>query len=371
MDDNQRELIELERERDSIRQKALNSSNEAAQYMVKRELNRNPPSLYNKGETVLLRIPVSKKLVKGKKNSVKSTCEGFNHEADHSMHKYFICYNDPVTLKSKKGWFKVDDVTSLTKEEENERQERAKGDSSKRNTTCRNEWMADCQQAFDNSELLKTRLNKEVGNAGLTYRQPPTPADGNCLFHAMNDQLIRLGRVSCSATKLRSDLVNYLRSNPSTPDGTHFSEFVSLGAWDTYLRRMTMGDWIALQGLINMLEISMAVVSSLGETGFNVICPAACENKEQATGDMALLGHEAELHYHSLEPRASQNSQLAAVQELKQKYGVGKITKEICPRCGRQFECYSHGILHSGEGGALQVYSDDSVFCNSCLLEEF
>ncbi|PFX22417.1 OTU domain-containing protein [Stylophora pistillata] len=338
MDDNQRELIELERERDSIRQKALNSSNEAAQYMVKRELNRNPPSLYNKGETVLLRIPVSKKLVKGKKNSVKSTCEGFNHEADHSMHKYFICYNDPVTLKSKKGWFK---------------------------------WMADCQQAFDNSELLKTRLNKEVGNAGLTYRQPPTPADGNCLFHAMNDQLIRLGRVSCSATKLRSDLVNYLRSNPSTPDGTHFSEFVSLGAWDTYLRRMTMGDWIALQGLINMLEISMAVVSSLGETGFNVICPAACENKEQATGDMALLGHEAELHYHSLEPRASQNSQLAAVQELKQKYGVGKITKEICPRCGRQFECYSHGILHSGEGGALQVYSDDSVFCNSCLLEEF
>ena len=56
MDDNRRE--ELEKERDSIRRKALNSSNEAAQYMVKRELKRIPPSLYNKGETVLIRVPV-------------------------------------------------------------------------------------------------------------------------------------------------------------------------------------------------------------------------------------------------------------------------------------------------------------------------
>ena len=109
-------------------------------------------------------------------------------------------------------------------------------------------------------------------------------------------------------------MVNYLRSNPSIPDGTHFSEFVNLGAWDTYLRRMAMdgewGDWIALWVLIKMLEIPVAVVSSLGETGLNVIYPSTCENKEQATGDMALLGHEAELHYHSLEPTASQNSQL-------------------------------------------------------------
>ena len=68
------------------------------------------------------------------------------------------------------------------------------------------QWMTDCQQASDNSASPKSRLDKEVGNAGLTYRQPPIPGDGDCLFHAMNDQLIRLGRVSCSVTKLRSDL---------------------------------------------------------------------------------------------------------------------------------------------------------------------
>jgi len=38
------------------------------------------------------------------------------------VHKYFISYNDPVTLRSKKGWFKVNDVASKTKEEENEKQ---------------------------------------------------------------------------------------------------------------------------------------------------------------------------------------------------------------------------------------------------------
>ena len=105
------------------------------------------------------------------------------------------------------------------------------------------------------------------------------------------------------------------------------------------------GDWIALWGLINILEIPVAIVSSLGETGLNVIYPADYQNEALATGDMALLGHEAELHYHSLEPMASQKPQLALVQELKEKYGEGKITEEICPKCGRQFECYTRGVF--------------------------
>ena len=113
----------------------------------------------------------------------------------------------------------------------------------------------------------------------------------------------------------------------------------------------------------------MAIVSSLGETGLKVICPADCQNEAQATGDMALLGHEAELHYRSLEPMTSQNPQLVIAEELKQKYGQGKITEAICPKCGRKFRCYSQGVFESG--GALQYYSDDSVFCNSCLMDEF
>ena len=54
------------------------------------------------------------KLVKGKKNSLKNTCEGVILEAYPSMYKYFISYSDPVTLKSETRWLKVDDVTSIT-----------------------------------------------------------------------------------------------------------------------------------------------------------------------------------------------------------------------------------------------------------------
>ena len=122
------------------------------------------------------------------------------------------------------------------------------------------QWMTNGKQASVKGESPKSRLDMELGKAGLTYRQPPTPKDGNCLFHAMNDQLIRLGRVSQSATKVRCDLVNDLRSNPTTPDGTHFREFIKHGAWDTYVRRMAMDgewvDWIALWGLINYIYIT-------------------------------------------------------------------------------------------------------------------
>ena len=86
-----------------------------------------------------------------------------------------------------------------------------------------------------------------------------------------------------------------------------------------------------------MLQIPVAIVSSSGETKLKVNYPADCQNEAQATGDMALFGHETELHFHSLEAMASQNPQVAIAEGLKQKYGQGKIREEICPKCGRKF----------------------------------
>ena len=172
-----------------------------------------------------------------------------------------------------------------------------------------------------------------MGNAGLAYRQPPKVATV-CFMQYMTSYF-------ASKEYLRLPqkyALNYLRSNQ------HFQmELISVNLlWNTYLRRMAMevewGEWIALWGLINMLQIPVAIVLSLGETGLKVIYPADCQNEVQATEDIALLGHEAELHYHSLERMASQNPQLAIAEELKQKYGHGKITEEICPKCGRKFQ---------------------------------
>ena len=79
-------------------------------------------SLYYKGEAILVRIPTYKKPVKGNKNSSKSSCEGRVVDIDHTAHKYQIEFKDSNTLKYKTAWFKVDDVTSLTKEDESKRQ---------------------------------------------------------------------------------------------------------------------------------------------------------------------------------------------------------------------------------------------------------
>ena len=70
------DLRELENDRFLLRRKASNASNNAKQKMVTRELKRDLLSLYFIGETVLVRIPSSKKAIKGKKKSLKSTCEG-------------------------------------------------------------------------------------------------------------------------------------------------------------------------------------------------------------------------------------------------------------------------------------------------------
>ena len=59
------------------------------------------------------------------------------------------------------------------------------------------------------------KLAREVASAGLSYRQPPTPKGGNCLFHAMRDQLTRMEKPSQTASKLRAGVVC-----PTTP-GKH------------------------------------------------------------------------------------------------------------------------------------------------------
>ena len=61
---------------------------------------------------------------------MKSSCEGRVVDIDHTVPKYQIEFKDPDTLKYKTAWFKVDDVTSLTKEEENKRQRIAQEQSS-------------------------------------------------------------------------------------------------------------------------------------------------------------------------------------------------------------------------------------------------
>ena len=58
------------------------------------------------------------------------------------------------------------------------------------------------------------------------------------------------------------------------------------------------------------------MASRIRETEVSVIYPDNLQNEAQATKDMA----EAEFHNYGLEPLASENTQVAILDELKQKY---------------------------------------------------
>ena len=207
------------------------------------------------------------------------------------------------------------------------------------------------------------------------YRDPPTPRDGNCMFHAISDQLARLGLALKTPSELRSNVVQYLRNNPLTSDGTHLREFISYQAWESYLRRMSQegvwGDWITLWGLVNMLDIDVAVVSSIGEGGLRVISPGDTSNSDHNLNRTALLGHEAEEHHHSLDNVTTLSAKKGAdpVDYTKNKYGEGKVLEEICPKCCKKFKCLSAGI-YDDESGIMQYYADDCYLCDVCSKEE-
>jgi hypothetical protein len=86
----------------------------------------------------------------------------------------------------------------------------------------------------------------------------------------------------------------------------------------------TWGDWITVMGLVNMLNVEVAVVSSLGQDGLRIISPTSqlagsgeegnTTNGGKHLDSVILLGHEAEKHYHSLEPHIYEPPDTPAMQ---------------------------------------------------------
>ena len=110
-----------------------------------------------------------------------------------------------------------------------------------------------------------------------------------------------------------------------------------------------------------MLNINIAIVSSLEEGGLLVISPGDISNRDHNLNRMALLGHEAVEHYHSLDNVTTLSAEKGEdlVDYMKNKYGEGNVSEEICPKCCKKFKCLSAGI-----------YADDCYACYMCSKEE-
>ena len=98
----------------SIRDEARVSSRKASRTMIERQLSVNPPSLYDVGDTVLVRLPIRKG-----KGKARKTCKGSIVKADHTKHAYVVAYEDSGQNKS--GHFSVSDITSESLDVENQR----------------------------------------------------------------------------------------------------------------------------------------------------------------------------------------------------------------------------------------------------------
>ena len=70
-----------------------------------------------------------------------------------------------------------------------------------------------------NIDHAEQRLIGNCRHHGLVFHGD-TPADGNCFFHAVSDQLSLLGVPDQSPSQLREKVVQFLKSNPTVEVST-------------------------------------------------------------------------------------------------------------------------------------------------------
>nr|XP_058943991.1 OTU domain-containing protein DDB_G0284757-like [Pocillopora verrucosa] len=90
---------------------------------------------------------------------------------------------------------------------------------------------------------------------------------GNCMFHALSEQLDTVRGIKIQHGQLRQSLVQYLRKNPKLPDGTDLCHFVhGHETWANYLTEMEQdgarGDHLILCAAANYFKTCIHVVSS-------------------------------------------------------------------------------------------------------------
>ena len=124
--------------------------------MIEQQLKRNPPSLYYVGETVLVCIAKTKKTVKGKKTTLRGTCEGQILKADHDLYRYYVDLEDPNTAK-------------LTTWHHWQKKKRNEGKILQRNRTTWKHLSPDnCTSTPSNSKHVKLRNDESLPDASIT-----------------------------------------------------------------------------------------------------------------------------------------------------------------------------------------------------------
>ncbi|XP_066297267.1 malignant fibrous histiocytoma-amplified sequence 1 homolog [Branchiostoma lanceolatum] len=150
------------------------------------------------------------------------------------------------------------------------------------------------------------KLVAHVSELGLTFRAEVL-GDGNCMFHAVSDQVLRTEGTNISHLQLREQAVDHLRRNPCNSRGEHLSDFIPNQSWEEYLDTMsrdgTWGDHVVLQAMADMLGHDVTIVSSVEADNYVTVLHPQSGFPPRAARSL-LLGHYAENHYASLDEQA-------------------------------------------------------------------
>ena len=175
---------------------------------------------------------------------------------------YNVSFINPTSHKRVQKWISVEDITSISSQEEKAKRK-------------------------EQEQKRKKRLHRKKFHIVLTredrlefFRESTPiafdpPKDGNCQFSALCFFLRRIG-IERSPETLRKEIVRYLREHPNDLEGFPLELFASQG-WAEYLAEMnkdgTYGDQITLQAASNIFNVQITVHSSLGVEATTMISP--------------------------------------------------------------------------------------------------
>ena len=150
--------------------------------MVEREAKKRPPSVYQVGETVLIRYPgTGSKLVK-KRYVLEAQVLKKNLEKD----LYKVAFSSPIAGKNTKKGMSVYDVTSMTMDKENRKKKKAKETSPKSAKVAHRKHY---KLSYDSERVfMEGRLN----SAHFLISYDPQ-GDGNCQFSVVCEALRNIG----------------------------------------------------------------------------------------------------------------------------------------------------------------------------------
>ena len=201
----------------ATRKQALSATEKCANRKVNKEAKKHPPSIYDLGETVLIRYPsTGSKIVKK-----RYVLEGKILKRNLKNGLYKVAFSSPSTEKRINKWISVCNITSTTMEKEKKKQKNV-NDHDKKVKSAKALHVSKYKHAYQNErEFMEDRF--EEAHFLISY---DPPGDGNCQFSVICESLRSVG-IDRSEETAREEIVEYLENHP------HLQNFTTV-AWPTY-----------------------------------------------------------------------------------------------------------------------------------------